>query len=45
MDRFVKIDWSKIDLVEMKRTLSNVQIAEILKISEAAVRKRLKKII
>lgn len=38
-----KVNWDKIDLTELKKTMTNVQISEILDISEAAVRKRYKK--
>lgn len=42
-ERISKVDWSNIDLLELKKTKSNVQIAKMLGISETAVRKRLKK--
>jgi hypothetical protein len=40
-----KINWSEIDLLKLKETLSNVKIADMLNVTESAVRKRLKKII
>ena len=40
--RFRKVDWSKVDLTELKKTYSNVKIAEMLNVSETAIRKRLK---
>lgn len=39
-----KVDWKSIDLVELLKTKSKSQVADDLGISEAAVRKRLKKI-
>jgi hypothetical protein len=39
-----KVDWDSIDLPKLKETMSNYKIAEMLDISEGAVRKRLKKI-
>jgi len=37
-----KVDWSKFDLVEMKKTLTNSRIAEIIGVSETMIRKKLK---
>lgn len=41
-ERFRKVDWNNVDLLELKKTYSNVKIAEMLNVSETAVRKRLK---
>lgn len=37
-------DWSKYDLIEMVKTMTNVKIAKLLGLSETAVRKRKKKL-
>lgn len=37
-----KVNWDDIDLPELKKRLTNVKIADILGVTEAAVRKRLK---
>jgi len=39
-----KVDWDNIDLVKLKEKLSFVQIAEILGVSDMAVRKRWKRL-
>lgn len=39
-----KVDWKNIDLLELLKTKTKCEVAEELGISEAAVRKRLKKI-
>ena len=39
-----KVDWKKIDLFDLLKTQNKSQIADDLNISEAAVRKRLKKL-
>ena len=40
--RFYKVQWEDIDLLELKKQYTNVQIASSLGVSETAVRKRLK---
>jgi hypothetical protein len=40
----VKVNWNLIDLDELSKTLSNVEIGVILGVSEAAVRKRKRKL-
>lgn len=39
-----KVDWDNVDLVALKKTMNNVQIAKQLGVSETMIRKRLKKI-
>jgi len=39
-----RVDWDNIDLIQLKQSYSNIEIAEMLDISEAAVRKRYKKL-
>lgn len=38
-----KVAWDSVDLVELKRDMSNVAIAKMLGVSEAVIRKRLRK--
>lgn len=40
--RFYKVKWEDVDLLELKKQYTNVQIASSLGVSETAVRKRLK---
>lgn len=39
-----KIDWSKIDLLEMSKTMSNMAIGKKLGVSDVTIHKRLKKL-
>lgn len=39
-----KVDWDSVDLLELKKTMSNVAIGKLLGVSDAAVFKRLKKL-
>jgi len=40
--KVTKVDWSKVDLLNLKKNFSNVQIGKQLGVSETAIRKRLK---
>jgi len=42
--RFRKVEWGEINLLELKEKYSNVQIGNMLNVSETAVRKQLKKL-
>ena len=42
--RFRKVNWENINLLDLKEQYSNIQIGNILGVSETAVRKQLKKL-